>query len=110
MVGQPVDGGPAALFADLVVGLGRAQQLVTHQLGEHIERDAGVGVPLREGYLYSILKTPYAAALSTVGRRKARGARCPSGEHHGCGRLWSLITRRRLSRAAPVDLSTELQA
>jgi len=38
---QPVDGGPAALLADLVVGLGGAQQLVAHQLGEHIEGDAG---------------------------------------------------------------------
>jgi hypothetical protein len=53
---HPVHGLAAACLADPVVLAGRIEQPVVHQLAQHVDRDAGVGVPLGERYLYLILR------------------------------------------------------
>ena len=47
--GDPVDGLPAAAVADAVVLLGGVEFAVRHQLAQHVDRDAGVGVALGVG-------------------------------------------------------------
>ena len=46
---DPVDGLAAACLADPVVLPGGVEQAVVHQLAQHVDRDAGVGVPLGVG-------------------------------------------------------------
>ncbi|HEX9353744.1 MAG TPA: hypothetical protein VF933_08005 [Streptosporangiaceae bacterium] len=49
--GDPVHSLAAARLADPVVLAGRIQQLVIHQLAQHVDGDTGVGVPLGIRYL-----------------------------------------------------------
>jgi hypothetical protein len=56
---HPVDGLAAPLSTDAIVALCGGYQAVVHELLQYRDVDAGVSVPLRGGYLYSISQSTW---------------------------------------------------
>src|SRR6266516_20184 len=73
--GDLVDGGAAAVLPDPVIAAGLVQVLVVHQLGEHVDRDAGVSVPLSVGVPVGVGHDPGGVERRSVtGRQRTETA------------------------------------
>ena len=80
--GDLVNGGAAPVLPDPVIAAGLVQVLVVHELGEHVDRDAGVSVPLGVGMPVGIRHDP-----GRVERRAVTGRQRPeaAGPLRGAG-------------------------
>src|ERR1019366_8696231 len=115
--GDLVDGLAAAGFADPVVPLGCIHDLVVHQLAEHVDRDAGIGVTLGVGVPVAVRDDLGLAELGTVagqqGRELADPAAVPQIQGSAADRTApgrGLPEQWQLSAQLPLDLGGQVPA